>query len=231
MAISEEKARELEIRFKKTEKMIERLKSQKGLKFHILSKAIEDHRNIDTKYKKDISHVRKLNSEVGQFKQDVKSFENSGNTKSQRIVKKLAYEDDEAVKDLKNAAKAVEQIESLREESIERGKDFGRQGNTHAKLVMLNHQLVFEIILRELLHYLWDSYSELRVMSLELQKKTGYDIFKKEISNMSDDSDVENAINILKDRYKGPESLEKYRDYQNVKETVEKKIRELEDKL
>jgi len=140
----------------------------------------------------------------------------------------LAYEDDQAVEDLENAAKSVEQIESLREESIKRGEEFSKENNSYATLVMLNHQIVFETILRELLHYFWESYSELRVMSLELEKKTGYGVFKKELSDISSSHDVENALKILKERYKGPDNLEKYRSYSDLEKTVNEKLEELE---
>lgn len=140
----------------------------------------------------------------------------------------MAYEDDQAVEDLENAAKSVEQIESLREESIKRGEEFSKENNSYATLVMLNHQIVFETILRELLHYFWESYSELRVMSLELEKKTGYGVFKKELSDISSSHDVENALKILKERYKGPDNLEKYRSYSDLEKTVNEKLEELE---
>jgi len=62
MPISKEDVQDLETRFRKIEKMLDQLKRQKGLTFHILSQAIEEHRNINNKYEDDISNVRKLNN-------------------------------------------------------------------------------------------------------------------------------------------------------------------------
>jgi len=197
--------------YEETVSIIKSLKAQKGLPFHVLREAIEDKSNFSEDLEEHIANVQKFNGEVGQFEHDVKSVESSGELSQSDVAKKIAYEEDQAIQDMKKAAEAVIKFGELKEDADERREKFDEENENLKVIMMTDNYIIVEAILRDLSHYYWDSYSELRVLAKRLGDETGYTQFKKEINKIKDDREIKEAEEIIRENYGGPGSLKKKR--------------------
>ncbi len=136
-------------KYRETIDLMEELEEQKALTFHVLKRFIEDKSNFADKYTERIVDVQRFHSEVGQFEHDVRALESSNNTSKKKSAKKIAYEEEQAIKDMKSAAEAVIKFGELKEDALERKEKFKSEGRDLSALVMTDNYLVIEAILRD----------------------------------------------------------------------------------
>jgi len=206
----------------KTIEILQKLKKQRSHPYHILKEGFERKKYINDRHIQKISDVQKFHSEVGQFEADVKDISSSRNINDREVAEKIAYEEDTAVKDLKKAAEAVIGAEELKERCLEKREKYRRNNQSKESIIMADTYLILEAALRDLSHYFWEGYSEIRVMANRLAKEENYDVFKKEINRIKEGSEIQGAIEVIEENYGGPGALENDR-YAGL----EKKAREI----
>lgn len=202
-----------------TLEIIERLKNQKGLNFHIHREAIEDKNLIDNSHETEVEALQEFFQEVGQFKSDVDQITANRNQEPKDVSKKIAYEEDKLVKDMDQAAAAVLAIENLKEKALEEIDEYEMQEKQILALMMTDVYIMLEAILRDFLYYFSEAYFDVRVRAKKLSEREIYEKFHEEVEKIKEDEKIKEVLDLIKEDYGSPSNLENDR-YAGLEEKI-----------
>lgn len=154
-----------------------------------------------------IENVRKFRGEAAQFEANVEGLKSRGASRRE-AAKRIAYEEDEALKDGRNAAESIIEFGALKERAKDAAEESRSKGKSLKELGMEDNFLVFDTVLIYISHYYWESYKHIKLRANELSNETGYTQFSNEFKKFGETKEFKRAADIIREEYGGPSSIE-----------------------